>query len=99
MDSMHPPLPAGWADMPLARVHFMRINMEGAHRGPFDLPFGDLMKKTGFSGLLNVSIRRLWFNILSLPLGPRISMAYNVLIFSLGNLMILLTEQKSLLFF
>ena len=35
MDSMHPPLPAGWADMPLARVHFMRINMEGAHRVGF----------------------------------------------------------------
>ena len=98
MDSVHPPSPAGWEDIPPPRVRFMRINTYGAHRGPFDLPFGDLMKKEGFSGILNVLTRRLLFNISFLPPAPQISMEYNVLIFSLGNLMILLIEKKSLLF-
>ena len=81
------------------RVHFMCINIYGADRGPFDLPFGDLMKKEGFSGILIAWTRRPLFNISSLPPAPRISMEYNVLIFSLGNLMILLIEEKYLLFF
>ena len=80
------------------RVHFMCINIYGADRGPFDLPFGDLMKKEGFSGILIAWTRRPLFNISSLPQAPRISMEYNILIFSLGNLMILLIEKKSLLF-
>ena len=96
---MHPPSPAGWEDIPPPRVRFMRINTYGAHRGPFDLPFGDLMKKEGFSGILNVLTRRLLFNISFLPPAPKISMEYNVLIFSLGNVMILLTQEKYLLFF
>ena len=75
----------------------MRNNIYGAHRGPFDLPFRDLMKKEAFSGILNVSTRRLFFNISFLRQAPRISMEYNVLILSLGNLMILLTKEKDLL--
>ena len=66
VDSVHPPSPAAWADIPPARVHFLSINREGTY-GPFDLPFVDLMKKEGFSGLLNVSFIRLLFNISSLP--------------------------------
>ena len=89
MDSVHPPSPAGWEDIPPARVRFMRIDIYSAHRGPFNLPFGDLMKKDGFSGILNVLIRRLLFNISFLPLAPKISMEYNVLLFSFGNVMIL----------
>ena len=99
MDSVHPPSPAGWEDIRPPRVRFMRINTYAAYRGPFDLPFGDLMKKDGFSGILNVLIRRLLFNISFLPPAPEISMEYNVLIFSLGNVMILLTQEKYLLFF
>jgi hypothetical protein len=99
VDSVHPPSRAGWEDIPPPRVRFMRINIYGAHRGPFDLPFRDLMKKEAFSGILNVLTRRLLFNISFLPLAPKISMEYNVLIFSLGNLMILLTEEKFLLSF
>ena len=98
MDSVHPPSPAGWEDIPSPRVSFIRINTYGARRGPLDLPFGDLMKKERFSGILNVLTRRLLFNILFLPPAPKISMEYNILIFSLGNLMILLIEKKSLLF-
>ena len=51
----------------------------------------------GFSGILNVSTRRLFFNISFLRQAPRVSMEYNVLILSLGNLMILLTKEKDLL--
>ena len=80
---MHPPSPAGWEDIRPPRVRFMRINTYAAYRGPFDLPFGDLMKKDGFSGILNVLIRRLLFNISFLPTAPKILMQYNVLIFSL----------------
>ena len=77
----------------------MRINTNGAHCGAFNLPFGDLMKKEGFSGILNVLTRRLLFNISFLPPAPKVSMEYNVLIFSLTNLMIRLIEEKYLLFF
>ena len=98
VDSMHTPSPARWADITPARVHFMRINMWGAHHDPFDLPFHDLMQED-FTSLLNVSIRRPLFNILSLPPAPSTWMEYNLLIFSLGNLIILLTEEKYLLFF
>ena len=66
---MHTPSPARWADIASARVHFMRINMWGAHHDPFDLPFHDLMQED-FTSLLNVSIRRPLFNILSLPPAP-----------------------------
>ena len=98
VNSMHPPSLAGWADIPPARVHFMCINKKNSY-GPFDLPCGDLMKNEGFTNLLNVSFIRLLFSISSLPWAPTISMEYNVLILSRRNLMILKTEQKSLLFF
>ena len=96
---MHPPSRAGWEDIRPPRVRFMRINTYAAYRGPFDLPFGDLMKKEAFSGILNLLTRRLLFKISFLPPTPKISMEYNVLIFSLGNLMIHLTEEKYVLFF
>ena len=99
MDSVHPPSPARWEDIPPPRVRFMRINTYGAHRGPFDLPFGDLMKKEGFSGILNILTRRFLFNISFLPPAPKNLIEYNVLIISLRNLMILLIEEKYLLSF
>ena len=96
---MHPPSRVGWEDIPPPRVLFMLNNIYGAHRGPFDLPFRDLIKKQAFSGILNVLTRRLLFNISFLPLALKILMEYNGLIFSLGNHMILLTEEKYVLFF
>ena len=66
VDSVHPPSPEGWADIPPARVHFMCINKKNSY-GPFDHPCADLMKNEGFTYLSNVLFIRLLFNISSLP--------------------------------